>query len=175
MEKYLDQCKDLSLTARMAIALLTFEIFCKENDLQIDQIKEFSDYLWQWPLIDGPDQFEPWQKSRPELVNYGLGDEASNELLNELELRGLCEHRFRNIVGSLVGILWSSFWGVSEDEFSLKNLRNVISSCKIEPLPLPVLTPFRFSLFSDEGGWGKKLTMEDRDFWRSCMNKQHET
>ena len=167
MDKYLDQCKALSLTARFAIALLVCEKFCKNNDLQIFQIKELSDYLWQWPLIDGPDQFEPWERSRPELVNYGLGDEPSNQALSELVKRGISEHRFRNIVGSLTEILWSSFWGAAEDESSIKFLRNVIYSCKIEPLP--VLTPFRFSLFTDGEGWGRKLTIEDRDFWRNSQ------
>lgn len=164
MDIYLIQCKKLSLTARMAIALLVFECFCRNTGLQIKQVSELSEYLWQWPLIDGPDQFELWEKNRPELVNYGLGDEATNELLIELESRGISETRFRDIVSGLVEILWSSFWGAAENEFSLEALRNVLASSKVERLP--VLTPFKFSLYSDMSGWGKKLTKEDRDFWR---------
>jgi hypothetical protein len=164
MEIYLEQCKKLSLTARAAIALLVFERFCEENQIKLDQVRELSDYLWQWPLVDGPDQFEPWESSRTELVNYGLGDEASPEVLFSLEEAKIDEFRFRNIVNGLVEILWGSFWGAAENELSLKALSTVLSSSKLEKLP--TITPFKFSLYSDMGGWGEKITKEDRDFWR---------
>lgn len=164
MDKYLEQCRNLSLTARMAIALLVFERFCKENKIEFEQIKDLSDYLWQWPLIDGPDQFKSWESSRPELVNYALGDEASTYILSALSAINIEESRFRNVVGGLVEILWSSFWGAAENELSLKSLSNVLSSSQLEKFP--TLTPFKFSLYSDMNGWGKKVEKEDRDFWR---------
>lgn len=165
MDKYLEQCRKLSLTARMAIALLVFERFCGENKIEFSQIKELSDYLWQWPLIDGPDQFEPWESSRPELVNYGLGDEPSTHVLSALGAVQIEESRFRNVVGGLVEILWGSFWGAAENELSFKALSTVLFSSKLEKLP--ALTPFKFSLYSDMNGWGEKIEKEDRDFWRN--------
>jgi hypothetical protein len=164
MDKYLEQCKNLSLTARMAIALLVFERFCEENQIGLDQVGELSEYLWQWPLIDGPDQFEPWESSRPELVNYGLGDGPSKDVLSVLDAVQIEESRFRNIVGGLVEILWGSFWGAAENELSFEALSTVLSSSKLEVFP--TLTPFKFSRYSDLDGWGVKITKEDRDFWR---------
>jgi len=167
MNNYLEQCRKLSLTARMAIALLVFERFCKENQIRVSLVSELSDYLWKWPLIDGPDQFEPWESSRPELANYGLGDEASKELLKALNEAEIEESRFRNIVAGLIEILWGSFWGGAENELSMEALTTVLISSKIDQLP--ALTPFKFSLFSDMSGWGEKISVEDRDFWRKNL------
>ncbi|MCG6305479.1 hypothetical protein K6U21_15040 [Vibrio vulnificus] len=44
---------------------------------------------------------------------------------------------------------------------------NVISASGIEQLP--VLTPFKFSLFSQNDGWGDKITPQDLEFWRTCV------
>jgi len=166
MDEYLKQCRKLSLTARMAIALLVFERFCSDNLIECRQTKDLSEHLWQWPLIDGPDQFEPWEQSRPELVDYGLGDGATKVILSVLEQGQVEESKFRDIVGGLVEILWGSFWGASENEQSLKSLSIVLNSANLDTYP--PLTPFRFSLFSERSGWGQSLTKEDRDYWRSC-------
>ena len=95
MEKQLQEYKQLSLTARLAIALLVFEKYCAENKIDNKIITEFLHYLWQWPLIDGPDQFEPWEKSRTELVNFGLGDSAGKELLIIIKESNIEENNFR--------------------------------------------------------------------------------
>jgi hypothetical protein len=50
---------------------------------------------------------------------------------------------------------------------SLKALSAVLSSSKLDKLP--ILAPFKFSLFSDMDGWGEKVTKEDRDFWRDSF------
>lgn len=168
MDNYISQCRMLSLTARMAIALLVFERFCKERQLEGRLLVEFSDHLWKWPLIDGPDQFDPWEKSRPELVNFGLGDEASNELASVLESASLEESEFRQIVEGVVEILWASFWGAAEDELSIQALQTVIKRSNMSHLPS--LTPFKFSRFSDGNGWGEKISLQDCEFWRKCGN-----
>ncbi len=164
---YLQQCKKLSLTARMAIALVVFERYCKNHNIEGKLISEFLDHLWKWPLIDGPDQFEPWEKTRPELVNYGLGDEANSELLSILNEANVEEFAFRDIVTSIVEILWGNFWGGSEDEPSMQAFHTVINRSKVSPLPC--LTPFKFSLFRDGSGWGEKLSIEDCSYWRGSV------
>jgi hypothetical protein len=127
---------------------------------------EFSDYLWKWPLIDGPDQFEPWEKSRPELLNFCMGNEASKELVFALERANIEENEFRKIIEGVVGILWGSFWGGPEDEFSMQALETVIK--KSEVSCLPSLTPFKFSRFLDRDGWGEKILPRDCEFWQKC-------
>ncbi|MGO2478530.1 MAG: hypothetical protein ACTH7Q_09230 [Pseudoalteromonas sp.] len=168
MVNYIEQCKALSLTARVSIALKIFECFCNENSLKHPMIAEFQNYLWQWPLIDGADQFESWESDRPFLVNYGIGDDSTIELETLLSKADISEPRFHKIVASVVGILWGSFWGACEDEQSLDSLATVVELSKIEYLPN--LTPLKFSLFSDNNGWGYKLNAEDVTYWRNYRN-----
>jgi hypothetical protein len=166
MEKYIEQCRKLSLTARLSVALKIFERYCEVRDIESDLVSDFFNYLWEWPLIDGPDQFEPWVQSRVELVNYGLGDPANDEIEMLLAKHALDEEHFREIISGIVEILWGSFWGASEDELSVQALINVTNRCKVESLP--ILTPFKFSRFEENGGWGNKITEEDRDYWKNC-------
>jgi len=165
---YIQQCKELSLTARMTIALLIFERYCQVNRIEDSKlVTEFIDYLWKWPLIDGPDQFDPWQQSHTELVSFGLGLAATKELESVLESANVDQTTFREIVSGVVAILWESFWGGSEDELSLQALNNVIKASKLSELPR--LTPFKFSRFSEMSGWGVKISLEDREYWRHCF------
>ena len=52
IENYIEQCKKLSLTARMAIALIIFERYCKQRQIKSSLIDDFCNHLWKWPLID---------------------------------------------------------------------------------------------------------------------------
>lgn len=166
IDLYLLQCRYLSLTARMAIALLVFELFCAERQLDGSLITEFSEYMWEWPLIREPSEFDPWERARPELVNYGLGDLASSGLVSMLESAQTDESDFREMVGGVVEILWGSFWGAANDELSMRCLETVLKRSKV--LCLPPLTPFKFSRFSDRHGWGEHVLYEDCQFWRNC-------
>jgi hypothetical protein len=168
MNKYLEQCEKLSLTARMAIALLIFERYCEENAIDMPQINHMSDYLWRWPLINQAGQFNSWESSRPELVNYGLGDKATKDIISELEKVNIDEHKFRIIVGNLVEILWGSFFGASLDKQSLESLTIILKECNVNRLP--ILTPFKFSLFSDRDGWGEYITEQDCEFWKNSYH-----
>lgn len=167
MNQYIEECRVLSLTARAAIALLVFERFCVSRNIKSEYISEFLDYMWEWPLISGPDQFDPWEGRRPLLVNYGLGDDADDRVESIVAESSLNESDFRKLVGGVVEILWVSFWGASENEGSLESLRTVILTAKIDSLP-PII-PFRFSTFNDGNGWGIEVTPQDCKFWRRCF------
>jgi len=164
MNAYLDACKKLSLTARFAVGLVVFEHFCRDKQIESTQVKIFCDYLWDWPLIQYSDQFDTWENARPELVNCGLSDPLSAEMLSILADCGIDESCFRSLLTGLVDILWSSFWGAAEDNLSLHALESVLRASRLEAYP--VLTPFKFSQFVDGHGWGEEVTIEDRDFWR---------
>ncbi|MHA2743444.1 hypothetical protein ACXZ7S_27020, partial [Vibrio harveyi] len=68
------------------------------------------------------------------------------DLQLSLAQNGIGESQFRTIVGGVTDILWGNFWGAAENEQSMAALESVISASGIEQLP--VLTPFKFSLFS---------------------------
>jgi len=167
MEEYIEECRELSLTARAAVGLLVFERFCLLNELGSKDISDFLNYMWQWPLIDGADEFEPWEQSRPKLVDYGLGDDADTEIEEMLVSSDIPEEKFRNLVCGIVDTLWGSFWGAAENESSLKCLQGAIRAANLKVLP--PLTPFRFSKFSEGSGWGNKIRPQDCEFWRGCI------
>ncbi len=165
---YIEHCKELSLTARVSVALKVFESYCQEQSLHHPMITEFLDYLWKWPLIDDPDRFEPWESSKPFLVNFGFGLDPNSELEHLLSQANITERVFREIVSGIVDILWGSFWGASENELSLNALHKVILHASIKVLPN--ITPFKFSRFSENHGWGMKLTPDEVKYWRMCAN-----
>ncbi len=166
-DNYLDQCRKLSLTARSAIALVVFKGFCEKNNISGQALDDFLDYMWEWPVIDGADQFTPWEDSKPSLVNFGLGDEESTVISDLLKNTSIKDYQFRSIVAGVVEILWGSFWGASENDLSLQALKAVLNLTNTSNLPS--LTPFKFSKFKDDSGWGKsEISKSDRDFWRSC-------
>ena len=101
------------------------------------------------------------------MINYGLGDQANEEIQTLLSEYNIDEYRFRRIISGIVEILWGNFWGGSEDELSLQHLYEVIKFSQVENLP--TLTPFKFSRFSDGNGWGQKITAEDCEFWKNCV------
>ncbi|KTF18380.1 hypothetical protein [Pseudoalteromonas sp. H105] len=166
MNDYLKECKKLSLTARAAIALLVFKRYCEMHNLRGAELDKYFEHLWQWPLIDDPSLFDPWQSSRPYLVDFGLGDEASTELIDLLSSVGLSEERFRPIAETATLILWESFWGAAEDSVAMDHLERGLLASKLTEFP--VLTPFKFSRFEQRDGWGDYITEQDRDFWRDC-------
>ncbi|WP_253184461.1 hypothetical protein [Vibrio harveyi] len=109
MNSYTSECKRLSINARAAIGLLVFERFCVLHGLELHDNQEFLEHLWDWFVIDGPDEFEPWESKRPTLVNCGLGDEFPEDLRLSLAQNGIGESQFRTIVSGVTDILWSSF------------------------------------------------------------------
>ncbi len=166
LDEYIEQCKELSLTARLAVSLIVFQRYCSANRLQSPEITAFCNYLWKWPMVHagGAEQFIPWERARTALVQVGLGDPLSAELRALLAARGIDEGAFREVVQGVVEILWGSFWGAADGPFSLRMLRNVIVHSGIADMP--PLAPFRISRFQDGGGWGKRLQPEDLACWR---------
>jgi hypothetical protein len=164
-EKYIDDVKDLSLTARVCVAVLIFEKYCIDKQLIDSQIDEFINYIWEWPLINDPDQFVTWEQRKVELVNYGLGEDCSPEFKDKLKEADIDEIVFRSFVSSIVEILWGSFWGAAENNQSFESFIKVMKYGNLSTFP--VLTPFKFSKFCDGDGWGINLNKIDRDFWRN--------
>ena len=164
MDSYLEKCKELSLTAREAIALHCFEKYCEKKQLKCSLIDEAIEYLWKWPLIDGPDEFEPWESNKPALINYGLGAPIPTDVEKVLKIDEVDEKEFKRIVQSLITILWGSFWGASEDELSLNSLKTIIELTSLEKSPK--IKTYQVSKFGDMNGWGNKISKDDYELWR---------
>lgn len=168
MNREFEEIRKLSLTARMIVCLINFEEFCLRKGLDSPEIFELVNYLWKWPSIEGPDEFDPWISSAPVLIDFALGDELSPDMVKDLNNKNIENQRFRNIVENLVEIVWSSFWGAAEDLQSYDAFKQSIIS--MEAIELPPITPFKFSRFEDNEGWGVKPTPEDCKYWRSLRS-----
>lgn len=173
LHQYLAECRALSLTARAIIALLIVERLCAEHSISHPEVDSFLNYLWRWPEIDGPDMFDPWQSSRPKLVDYGLGGDLPENFERILETAGVSELRFRAVISGTVGILWGSFWAAADDEGSLACFEQVVQRAKL--IALPPLTPFKFSRVADGAGWGERLTADDCAYWASLRDYSAQT
>jgi len=159
--EYLTEIRKLSLTARAAIAVLVCEKYFKIHNLQNKDTADFLKYMWEWPVVA---DFEKWERIRPFLVNFGLGDEISESMAQALALESVEQSNFRAVVSGTVEILWSSFWGAAEDEISYQALNLVLQTSGLKHYP--VLTAFKSSTFVEGDGWGKPISIQDRDFWR---------
>ena len=84
MDTSLVEYRDLSLTGRLAVALHGFDRYCRAVGLEAQEVSDLLDYLWRWPLIEGPEQFSAWESNRPILVEYGLGAELPETLAKRL-------------------------------------------------------------------------------------------
>ena len=73
---------------------------------------------------------------------------------------------FRHIIESLIEIVFSSFYGASQDHQSIDFLRKVITDTAHFDVTPPPSDLFAASLFVDNNGWGKPLSITERDQWR---------
>ncbi|MCL9782109.1 hypothetical protein M9194_11790 [Vibrio sp. S4M6] len=162
--QYIEQCRELSLTAREGIALRVFESYCQKHHLYHRHVAEFLEFLWKWPLVGRVIEFEDWESEKTHLVNFGIGEELDEEVRQLLRSANESEFNFQELVHCTVSILWGSFWGACDNEGSISALQTVIERAEVD---LPKLTPFKFSRFSDKGGWGAELSDEDITYWRS--------
>lgn len=157
----------LSLTARLAIGLHCFTDYCQARGLKHTEIDAFLDDLWGFPLaITSPEAFTEWEDEHPHLVEVGLGDEFSDEFQAALRHQNISPQELRHIIESLIEIVFSSFYGASQNQQSLDSLCSVIAATSgfgVTPAP-PHL--FAASVFADNHGWGKPLTESMRDQWR---------
>ena len=114
-----------------------------------------------------PGWFEEWEAKRPALVETGLGDQIPGDVGVVLQQRGIDEVEFRTLVENTVEIIWSSFFGASDNEGSLRHLSRVISICGRRGIRPPPLEVFAESRFDEEQGWGCRLSIEQRNRWRA--------
>ena len=129
-------------------------------------IDAFLHDLWEFPVAISTELFIAWESDHPHLVNAGLGDEFSDDFQSALNKRQISGRDFRHIIESLVEIVFSSFYGASQDQQSLDDLYKVINATAPFGVSPPPPDLFSKSLFVDNHGWGKPLSSAERDEWR---------
>lgn len=158
---------DLFLTARLAVGLHCFSSYCDGHRLEHESVDALLDYLWAFPVAIGdPESFVCWERDHAYLVNVGLGDEMSKDVEQALHDCEIAPAEFRRLLGSLVEIVFSSFYGATQNEESLQFLCEVMSVTSKHGVSAPPPEIFSESLIADCQGWGLPLTEAVRDRWR---------
>jgi len=155
--------RKLSLPARLGVALVCFEGYCRAKSLRHPIIEAFILHMWDIPCITSlPD----WESQDCELVQVGLGDPFPPEIQQLLKAAGIEETDFRRLVESCVEIIYGSAYAASDYLGSLRFLHEVLCVTSTAGVGPPPVEPFLVSLFADGHGWGKRLSAEQRDAWR---------
>ncbi|MFZ6028296.1 MAG: hypothetical protein ACOYYS_11330 [Chloroflexota bacterium] len=159
----------LSITARLGVALVCFEKYCRVNDL-LSNVEEFLEYLWKFPVLQTPGEFAAWETKRPRLVEVGLGEILPIEIQYQLRQKHVDPQEFATLLQAIVEIGWGSFYGAANNKDSLSYLKRVITFTVENNISIPPMSPFLVSRFSDRHGWGNQLTETQRNEWR-CFAK----
>ena len=156
----------LSLTARLAIALHCFRDYCRKLGLQHVEIERLLDDLWEFPVDNVRERWDEWEHGHPVLLYVGLGDAWPEGFEEFLRSNNVDPDDFRPLITGVVEVVFSSFYAAADDKESMEHLRNVltiVTAVGVEPRPLE---RFASSRFADGHGWGKPLTITERDEWR---------
>jgi hypothetical protein len=159
--------RQLSLTARLAVALICFERYCRAHQLTAPEITMFLDYLWDFPIIDGPLSFQAWQRQQPDLVTVGLGGDIPDAYLVWLQDAGISSDTFHQLVEHTVEIIYGSFYAAADDEEAGIHLQHVLTITEQNENISALLSDFSQSRFADRQGWGIPVAKKERDSWRA--------
>jgi hypothetical protein len=166
--------RQLSLTARLAIALICFERYCRAHQLAAPEIQVFLDYLWDFPIVDGPLSFQAWERQQPDLVTVGLGGDIPDTYLAWLHDAGISSATFRRLVEHTVEIIYGSFYAAAADDEAHVHLQQVLTITEQNKHISALLPLFPQSRFVDGHGWGNPLSETERDEWRA-LTKANDT
>src|SRR5262245_7520637 len=115
--------REVSLRARVAVALLCFDRYCQAKGLRHALIHEFVERMWELPCIESlPD----WESLPCALVHAGLGDSFPPEFADLFERDKILRREFRELLESTVEIVYCSAYGKGDDEGSLRFLDRVL-------------------------------------------------
>lgn len=161
-----DPVADLSLNARLAIALICVERYCAASTLYHPTIVSFLDHLWMWPLIESVSAFRTWENQQPDLVTVGLGGELMADLQQQLTGVGIEPTRFAAIIMAATEIVYGSLYGACDNPGSATDLHTVLVATGHNQHRTHLIAAFAGSRFTERGGWGRVLTPAERDAWR---------
>lgn len=127
----------------------------------------FLDYLWDFPIVDGPLSFRAWERQQPDLVTVGLGGDIPSTYLVWLHDAGISSDTFQRLVEHTVEIIYSSFYAAADNEEAHLHLQHILMITEQSEHISELLTYFSQSRFIDGQGWGIPLSEIKRDEWRT--------
>ncbi|MFT3883221.1 MAG: hypothetical protein QM703_26660 [Gemmatales bacterium] len=169
--------RQLSLTARQAVALLCLKRYCEKFGLHHQAIEAYFDDLWEYPLVD-QNRWSEWHNHHPELVETATQFDMGYELeeinwpdgfVEFLQKYGQKPEQFLLLIGSITEIVFGSFYSAVDEKGSWEQLCQTLKITETAGIVTPPPSAFIASLFVDNDGWGNRITKDQRDAWRALL------
>lgn len=152
--QYVSEVADLSLLARLAVAMHLFTGYCNQRELAHREIDGFIEYLWRFFTVNGPGDLRAWEADRPPLIGTGLGCEYPSEFEEFLACRGVSVHEFRQILACTTEVLYGSMYAAADDAGSRQILGELSATVTPYGIEWPNLSIFASARWSERHGWG---------------------
>lgn len=160
----------LSLRARLAVALICFELYVEKRDLSWPELSQFIESMWELPCVSN---FVTWDKTDLPLLRYvGLGDPIEKdfpEFTRYLNEKGVSTSEVSELIQCTTEIIYSSAYGATDDSGSQKFVEKIVDVCMQWGARLPPLGIFSISAFSENDGWSTPISTGQRDEWRNSI------
>jgi hypothetical protein len=156
----------LSLVARIAVALHLFSDYCKRRGLSNLEIDRFIDHLWRFLTVPVSEDFRTWAASEPPLTNTALGFEFPPEFEAFLVDRNVPPNEFRSILANTAEVLYTCMYGAADEPGSRIHLLRLASEVELWGVKMRNLDAVSSSRWADGNGRGEPLSIEDVAKWR---------
>ena len=164
----LSEVAELSLTARVCVALHLFTGYCRCRGLDHPEVARYLEHMWGFAALPGGGQgFEEWEFSHPALVDVGLGCEYPDGFEAYLATKGVPASEFRAALMHATEALYGSLWGAADDAGSLRDVRELAGIALAAGSAWPDLSAFAESRWVGDG-WGSRLSREQLARWQSA-------
>jgi hypothetical protein len=152
----------LSLRARLAVALHLFRGYCECRGLQHVEIDRYLTYLWEFVGSSADTGREP------ELIHVGLGDPFPLDFLEAMASAGVRESEFRQALELSTEVLYINMHGATNESRTREFLAGLAAVVVPLRVQWPDLSVFNGSRWSDAGGWGNRLSVDELARWKTA-------
>lgn len=158
--------RQLSLLARVAVALRLLSIYCERRGLAHLEVDRFVDHQWRFLTVPVSETVRTWEDSTPPLTATALGYEFPPEFEEFLVRRNVPPNEFRSVLASTAEVLYGSMYGAANEPESRKHLLELASFIERFGIEMPSVNAFSPSRWADRDGWGNPLSIEEVAKWR---------
>ncbi len=144
--------KEISITGRLALGASCLENALTHFNISSDLLDSSISLIWEFT---NSNDLGKWDESIREVDPCSVLDE-NNPQNPLLPLYKSLPHDIVEMMSDVIEIGTGNLYGGTGDysHFTLRPLIKVIETCMKLEIPLPGLTPFRKSKFTEKDGWG---------------------
>lgn len=172
-DQLLERLKLVSIRGRMAFGTRCLEIALARYGYEEPVLRILLKRLYEF--VESEQKLNSWDRRITDVAPMSILDEHPDNYLDEYEtiteeqalaLKGVYQsmaHEVIDLIDSVIYIGLSNLYG-GVDEYSpssLSKVARVISTMSSLDLPVPDVSPYMMSPFTELGGWGKRRSMSE--------------